>query len=134
MSLPPGRHRCRDPGHGQGGSLPAAAQGFVDRDQAGRGVRAALRQLVLGLKLRPFGVEHVQEPDQAALVARPGDLRCGVAFLSSSSQLHQPVAGPGMGHQGIFGFLQGLEYGLLVGRQVRVGTGPGPGNARPHPT
>ena len=39
-----------------------------------------------------------------------------------------------MGHQGVFGLLEGLEHGLLVAGQGRIGTGAGAGDARPHPT
>ena len=49
----------------QGCALPATAQRFVDRDQAGRGIGARLRQPVLGLELGAFGIQHFEEVDDA---------------------------------------------------------------------
>ena len=54
--------------------LPAAAEGFVERDQVGGDQAIALHELILGRCEGALGVDHVEEVAGAALIERVGQV------------------------------------------------------------
>src|SRR6185312_4976572 len=106
-----------------GRTLPATAQGFVDRDQASHGVGSADCKLVLGLELSAFRIKDFQKVDDPALI--PGARQAGGRGTGPGGIVGVPqvVTCTSMSYQGILGVLEGQEHRLLVGDEVDIRLG-----------
>ena len=101
--------------------LPAAAKAFVDRDVLHDDAFPGDGVLILDFVKLTFGVGHVQEIRQAAIVSFVGQRHRPLAGDEGIVQIPQAVLLGGISAEGIFHFLDGADDHFFVIDQGFVG-------------
>ena len=99
------------------GRFPAAAEGFIEGDEAGQDVGFTLEALVLGGEEGALGVEDVKEIDETLFVEVVGDVECFLAGLDGGGEFDEAVLFFGVADEGVFDVFEGVEDGLFVGEE-----------------
>ena len=96
------------------GRFPAAAEGFIEGDEAGQYVGLGLYALVLCGEEGAFGVEYVEEIDETLFVEVVGDIEGLLACFDGCGEFDEAVLFFGVADEGVFDVFEGDEDGLFV--------------------
>src|SRR6185437_5566612 len=89
-------------------------QRFVQHRVRRRGIGAALGQLALGIELRPFRIEHLEEVGDPAGEAQPRQLRRPLTGRGGILKSLDSGTGGSVSDQSRFYFLQCPQHSLIV--------------------
>ena len=92
-----------------------SAQSFVKRDYRNIDIFFAFGDGILGLQLRPFGIEQLEKIDNTFAIAQAGDIRGALALASLIVQFDEPCLLSMVIRQRTFRFFQRAELGFFLG-------------------